>query len=91
MSAASCLLLRTLNCTSCYTFRRRFAVRHGSVSTLSHGKPKDAHWVAWRCLTCTPRDLEAPDEKDLEDPARFDVGLLHLLTFAVRALLEVAS
>ena len=52
---------------------------------------KDPHWVNWKCVSCSPLDLEAPDEKDIEDPARFDAGLLQLLAFAVRALLQVAS
>ena len=72
-------------------FRRRYAKRHGAKCVHSNGKWKDPHWVNWKCVSCSPLDLEAPDEKDIEDPTRCDAWLLQLHTFARRALLQVAS
>ena len=72
-------------------FRRRYAKRHGAQCVVANGKFKDPHWVKWKCVSCSPLDLEAPDEKDIEDDSRCDVRLLQLDTFAYRTLLQVAS
>ena len=72
-------------------FRRRYAQRHGAQCVAGNGKFKDPYWVNWKCVGCSPDDLEALDEKDIEDPSRCDARLLQLDTFAYRTLLQVAS
>ena len=60
------------------TFIQRLAQRHGAVCRAS--KPKDAHWIPWRCMTCSQKDITADDNTDFEDISRYDVGMLPLLT-----------